>query len=144
MTNVPVDDPRWETFTEPLKEYLSRPRSWKDLVRFEREVGWAGNILRNALGWLELKGHARALTIRGKIHWARYGISSYIPEETASPRPSSQGVPQIHLGSGSVLPHDGEGEGHSQPIIPLLTSPQDHFVDPPSDLGELQVYLPMG
>jgi hypothetical protein len=49
----PITDPRWKDWAAPVKEYLSEPRTWAQLLKWARETHLNGSLLRNCLAWLE-------------------------------------------------------------------------------------------
>ena len=73
MENInapPVADPAWDTVAQPILNFLIEPRSWPDLLSWARINKVNGNLLRNALAWLEVKNRAgSAVAENGRIYW---------------------------------------------------------------------------
>lgn len=77
-----VEDPSWEQLSQPVFDFLSVPRNWKDLHGWSREVRYNGTRLRHALAWLEHVGKVTSFFreepnskghLRPKLYWASWG-----------------------------------------------------------------------
>ena len=53
----PVEDPHWAEWSEPLRLFLSTPRTWPELLEWRKGV-MGPSRLRHCLAWLELKRKA--------------------------------------------------------------------------------------
>ena len=48
----PVEDPHWEEWSEPVRQFLRTPRSWPELKEWHKGVMGPAR-LRHCLAWLE-------------------------------------------------------------------------------------------
>lgn len=68
----PESDPVWADWSRGLLEYLSEPRSWKELERWRRGRNQSKMLLRNCLAWLHNQGMVTLIEgASGRLYWAR-------------------------------------------------------------------------
>ncbi len=70
----PITDKRWKVWSTPLLSFLSKPRGWPELNRWNRENRLGASKLRQCLAWLEESGLCVAKLVDGEYLWV---VSSY-------------------------------------------------------------------
>lgn len=87
----PISDPIWAEWSQPIFKFLSEPRTWEALNKFQRQTWLTESVFRHCLAWLEDQGRVRAVLRGDDVRWAQNGV--YVPYEGVSPSMSPDSVP---------------------------------------------------
>ena len=81
ISNIPKDgDPRWEDWSQPLREFVQEPRTWQELIQWAKTVRMQTFLLRHCLAWLNNRRFAGSYYgSDGNIMWV-WGGEATSPE----------------------------------------------------------------
>lgn len=87
----PLTDSKWSAWTSPLREFLAKPRDWKDLDAWFKSNRMGATFARNCIAWLENKGLIMSFDRDGKVVWVNSAIRAEDEEPPAEALVSTQG-----------------------------------------------------
>ena len=131
----PLTDPRWPSLAAPLVEFLGEPRDWPTIIRWSNESGYGPNLVRHVIAWAEAHHQAQSFYDNEVLYWASPRVSTVrLKVQSEAPVLGELDVGTVH---GGLVEGDGEGEGDDDPVVPGVPAPEDEFVSPPLDDGDV-------
>lgn len=135
QSTPPLGDPRWKEWAGPLIEFLGEPRDWPTLIAWSQTTGYGSNLVRQMIAWAEHHHHAESFYRGEVLFWMTPRQSSVrvkVEREAPVLRELDEGA--VH---GGLAGGDREREGDDDPVVPGVTAPEDEFVSPPLDDGDV-------
>jgi hypothetical protein len=128
----PVSDPSWRRRAAPLQEFLKEPRTWKEIDLWGLRNGKSETLLRHLIAWLEDNHLVYSYDDGKSLRWLGAGglrkVAEVVPEKLpdllVAGGPPSGELDEAPIDS-SLGHGDREGEGDDDPLVPLVTAPED-------------------
>lgn len=127
----PVSDSRWRDWAAPLLEFLKEPRTWREIDSWGIRKGHGETYIRHLIAWLEDKHLAYSYDDGKTLRWLGAGglqklaeVPDELPDLLVADGPPSSELNEAPIDS-SLGHGDREREGDDDPLVPLVTTPED-------------------
>lgn len=106
----PMSDSGWPARCEPLRQFLSEPRTWADMKAWRKSLRVNEYDFRNNLAYLENERRIYAFRQDGVFHWAQIGVAR--PQLVVTSEPDDEALLQRLLpDEPAAAPAKGRSKG---------------------------------